>query len=135
MLYVLNQHLHLYCEHFSNCHLVFDPNLFVICVHEQRAITYFKQIPKKLCFILQCIVLIIFSSKLDKLNSQLSQTSTECRQERRGLQKSKIIRIKFLNIWAMLQTSRYVKKSRNLEKKTILTEIPVYCCVIQRSVT
>ena len=43
-------------------------------------------------------------------------------QDRRVLQKSKIIRIKFLSIWDMLQTSRYVEKSRNLEK-TILTEI------------
>ena len=30
------------------------------------------------------------------------------RQERRVLQKSKIIRIKFLSIWGMLQTSGYV---------------------------
>ena len=39
------------------------------------------------------------------------------RQDRRVLQKSKIIRIKFLSIWSMLQTSRYVYKPRNLEKK------------------
>merc|ERR1711963_802503 len=39
------------------------------------------------------------------------------RQDRRVLQKSKIIRIKFLSIWGMLQTSGYVYKSRNLEKK------------------
>ena len=30
------------------------------------------------------------------------------RQDRRVLQKSKIIRIKFVSIWGMLQTSRYV---------------------------
>ena len=30
------------------------------------------------------------------------------RQDRRVLQKSKIIRIKFLSIWGMLQTSRYI---------------------------
>ena len=44
------------------------------------------------------------------------------RQDRRVLQKSKIIRIEFLSKWGMLQTSRYVQNSRNLEK-TILTEI------------
>ena len=44
------------------------------------------------------------------------------RQDRRVLQKSKIIRIEFLSKWGMLQTSRYVWNSRNLEK-TILTEI------------
>merc|ERR1711928_139822 len=38
------------------------------------------------------------------------------RQDRRVLQKSKIIRIEFLSKWGMLQTSRNVEK-------TILTEI------------
>ena len=59
------------------------------------------------------------------------------RQDRRVLQQSKIIRIKFLSIWGILQTSRNFYKSRNLEKKTILTEISqcVHCCVIQQLVT
>ena len=41
-------------------------------------------------------------------------------QDRKVLQKNEIIRIKFLSIWGMLKTYRYVEKSR---KKTILTEI------------
>ena len=58
---------------------------------------------------------------LHYVKSILTETSA-FRQDRRVLQKSKIVRIKFLSIWGMLQTSRYVYKSRNLEK-TILTEI------------
>ena len=36
----------------------------------------------------------------------------------------------------MLQTSRYVEKSRNLEKKNDFNRnLKVYCCVIQQLVT
>ena len=35
----------------------------------------------------------------------------------------------------MLQTSRYVYKSRNLEKNNFNRNLTVYCCVIQRLVT
>ena len=58
---------------------------------------------------------------LHYVKSILTEISAS-RQDRRVLQKSKIIRIKLLSIWDMLQTSRYVEKSRNIEK-TILTEI------------
>ena len=57
------------------------------------------------------------------------------RQERRVLQKSKIIRIEFLSKWGMLQISRYVQNSRNLEKNDFNRNLTVYCCVIQRLVT
>ena len=53
------------------------------------------------------------------VKSVLTEISAS-RQDRRVQKKSKIIRIKFLSIWGMLQTSRYVSKSR---KKTILIEI------------
>ena len=61
------------------------------------------------------------------VKSILTQISAS-RQDRRVLQKNKIIRIKFLSILGMLKTSRYVQKSRNLEKM-ILTEIP-QCTVV-----
>ena len=41
------------------------------------------------------------------VKSVLTEISAS-RQDRRVLQKSKIIRIKFLSIWGMLQTSGYV---------------------------
>ena len=41
------------------------------------------------------------------VKSVLTEISAS-RQDRRVLQKSKIIRIKFLSIWGMLQTSRCV---------------------------
>ena len=41
------------------------------------------------------------------VKSILTEISTS-RQDRRVLQKSKIIRIEFLSKWGMLQTSRYV---------------------------
>ena len=59
------------------------------------------------------------------VKSVLTEISAS-RQDRRVLQKSKIIRVKFLSIWDMLQTSRYVEKSR---KKTVLTEI-LQCTVV-----
>ena len=67
---------------------------------------------------------IIFQNRyvaLYYVKSILTEISAS-RQDRRVLQKSKIIRIEFLSKWGMLQTSRYVQNSRNLEK-TILTEI------------
>ena len=41
------------------------------------------------------------------VKSVLTEISVS-RQDRRVLQKNKIIRIKFLSIWGMLQTFRYV---------------------------
>ena len=68
------------------------------------------------------------------VKSVLTEISAS-RQDRRVQKKSKIIRIKFLSIWGMLQTSGYVYKSRNLEKNDFNRNLTVYCCVIQRLVT
>ena len=87
------------------------------------------QYPQEMCFAKDSRTLLLRHwyeiMTLYYVKSILTEISAS-RQDRRVMQKSKIIRIKFLSKWGMLQMSRYVQKSR----KTILIEISQFTAVL-----
>ena len=83
--------------------------MYILCaVSDYRSFILFKTQQKEIDFLSQDYIALLLGHWYEIMALYYVTEISASRQDRRVLQKSKIIRFEFLSKWGMLQTSRYV---------------------------